>query len=353
MPPQKKDQRIEIRFLVKEGVHNVEIIRRMQRVHGANCVSESTIKRWANWFRTGQDSVDNRPKSGAPKKRTPAKLAQIQQVVQREGRSSIQQIATEVKLSFGTVRKALHKDLNMSKLSARWIPHLLSDPQKVRRMALARAALQHLQSRIVPVDTVIAEDESWMFVWDPESRQASKQWIARGGERPTKVRIEQSTLKTMLVAFVDKDGPIHCEFVPRGHGIDTDTYLQILIRFRESLRRKRPQIWRSGRWCLLQDGAPSHRARPVMDWFGRHRIHLLPHPGYSPDLNPMDYWFFDRVKKSVKGHRYHDLANLRTAVLGAIDAIPLQEFNQAFARLPDRLRKCVQSRGNYFVERRQ
>ena len=353
MARQKKDQRVEIRFMVKEGLRQVEVIRCMQAVHGRDCLSEASIKRWYGWFKSGQDSVDNQPKSGAPKKRTPKKLAEIRAVLQRNARSSISTIARDVNLSYGTVQKALHADLDMTKLSARWIPHLLTQPQKVRRVALARAALQMLRSCVNPIDSVIAQDESWIFAWDPESREASRQWVQKGQPRPTKCRIEQSMLKSMLVAFVDKEGVIHYEFVAAGLGIGHAVYLQILIRFREALHRKRPHLWRSGRWCLLQDGAPAHRARPVRDWFGEKRIKLLLHSGYSPDLNPMDYWFFDSVKKSVKGHHHHTLQDLHTAVKGAMDGIAAAEFRHAFDRLPARLCLCIASGGDYFVEQGQ
>ena len=31
---------------------------------------------------------------------------------------------------------------------------------------------------------------------------------------------------------------------------------------------------------------------------------LLPHPAYSPDLVPSDYWLFDDLKKMLQGKRF-------------------------------------------------
>ncbi len=302
MPKQKQDQQIEIHFLVKEGLRQVDVVRRLHAVHGRDCLRALSIKRWFNRFKTGQDSVDNLPKSGALKKRMPQKIAEIQNVVHRDACSSISSIARQVGLSYGTVQKALHKDLNSSKLSARWVPHLLMDVEKTRRVVQARASLQAMRSRVNPIDAVVAEDESWFYTWDPESREGSRQWIAHVQPCPTKVWIEQSMPKMMLITFIDQRGPIHCEFVPAGLGIGGAVYLEVLEWFRESFRRKHPDLWRSGRWALLHDGAPAHRCRPVLQWLGQKCICLLPHLGYSLDLNPMDYWFFDWVKKAVKGH---------------------------------------------------
>ena len=34
------------------------------------------------------------------------------------------------------------------------------------------------------------------------------------------------------------------------------------------------------------------------------RFELLPHPPYSPDLVPSDYWLFADVKKMLQGKRF-------------------------------------------------
>ncbi len=353
MAPQKVDQRHEIRFMVREGTPVREIIARMQRLHANNYLSVSSIRRWCAWFQSGQNRIQNLPKSGAPKKRTQRKVCEIQNIVQGDRRSSIREVSRQVGLSYGTVQKALHQDLNLNKKSARWVPHLLTPGQKVRRVAQCRAALQQLRSRVHPVDRVIAQDESWMFTWDPGKKESTKEWLRNDEPRPTKPRIEQSTVKTMLVAFLDKEGVIHREFIPQGHGITSEVYIQVLGRFLTALRAKRPGLVRSGRWRLLHDGAPAHTARPTVHWLGQNNIQILPHPGYSPDLNPMDYWFFDKLKAAVRGVRYQRVEDLHSAIDAAIKLIPPEEFNRAMDKLPERLRKCVEHNGSYFIERGQ
>ncbi len=194
----------------------------------------------------------------------------------------------------------------------------------------------------------MATDESWFFCWDPEAKRSSAQWIAAGQPRPSKVRTERSTVKVMLIAFIDKRGLIYRHFVPDGRGINAQLYLQVLKNFREALRRKRPLVWRAQRWGLLQDNAPTHKARCVQHWLAEKHIPLLPHPGYSPDLTPLDFWFFSRVKKTVKGIRYYSAQELMNAVDIAIRGIPAAEFDQAFARIVPRLRQCVAEQGSYF-----
>ena len=66
---------------------------------------------------------------------------------------------------------------------------------------------------------------------------------------------------------------------------------------------------------LLQyDNARPHMSRgktaPIR-WFG---FVVLPHPPFSPDLAPSDYYVFQHLKKNLKGKLYHTEANLKRAV---------------------------------------
>ncbi len=252
-----------------------------------------------------------------------------------------------MQLSVGCVHKALKKTLNCSKKSAKWIPHLLTPLQKLCRVNLARHAIQMLGRR-GEIQDLVATDESWFFCWDPEAKRSSCQWLSPNEPRPTKVRMERSTVNVMLVAFINCRGLIHREFIPDGRGITGPVFLQILKNFRESMRRKRLLVWRAQQWGLLMDNAPAHTSRIEKNWFNDRHIPLLPHAGYSPDLTPLDYWFFARVKKIVHGIRFHSAQELMDAVDNAIRLIGAQEFAQAFDRLVPRLHKCVAERGSYF-----
>ncbi len=260
-------------------------------------------------------------------------------------------MSQDVNLSFGCTRRLLKEDLKVKKRPAKWVPHLLTDREKQRRVNLARQTLQILRQRANPVDVVIAQDESWVNCWDPQPKQATCEWIAAGEDRLEKVVIERSVQKTMLVAFIDKDGLVYREFVPNGLGIGAVLYQAILDRFLTALRRARPHLaTRRGMmtWALLQDGAPAHRADPVQCFLRARGVRILPHPGYSPDLNPMDYWFFSKIKKQVKGIRHRDIPQLEQAVDASIRVIPAPEFQAAMDRFPERLRKCIAANGSYF-----
>ena len=350
----KFDQHFQIEFMLKEGVSQTEIKARLDRIHGNNALSKSSVQRWCSQFRSGRVQKENLPKSGAPKKCTAAKIAQVRGLIQQDRCSTIRQLANDVNLSFGCTRRLVKEDLAMKKTPAKWVPHLLTDPEKARRVHMCRQSLQMLRRRRFPIEHVIAEDESWVYCWDPQPKQATREWLTHGQDRPEKVRIEMSVQKVMLVAFIDKDGLVYHEFVPNGQGIGGILYGQILDCFLQALRRQCPQLaTRAGMrtWALLHDGAPAHRSLPACTLLTCHNVQVLPHPGYSPDLNPMDYWFFNKVKSNVKGIHHRDVPQLQQSVDASIGSLTRQNFADAMDRLPERLRRCIAEQGLYFERR--
>ncbi len=216
---------------------------------------------------------------------------------------------------------------------------------------MSQQSLQMLCRRRHPIDNIIAEDESWVYCWDPQSKSATKEWLVPGEPCPEKVRIKHTVQKLMLVAFVDKDSLVYREFVPNGLGIGAQLYCQIVQRFLQALRRHQPHLaTRAGMrtWALVHDGAPTHRAAPVVNFLQNSGVQLLPHHGYSPDLNPLDYWFFHKVKTKVKGIRHHNVDQLQEAVDASIGSITRAEFTATMDRFTERLRRCIAAEGRYF-----
>jgi histone-lysine N-methyltransferase SETMAR len=77
-----------------------------------------------------------------------------------------------------------------------------------------------------------------------------------------------------------------------------------LIFGNQCIRRKRPEL-REGGWLLHHDNARPHVARIVRDFLESHGIETVPHPPYSPDLAPRDFYLFPNLKKALKGKKIH------------------------------------------------
>lgn len=151
-----------------------------------------------------------------------------------------------------------------------------------------------------------------------------------------------------LFVFFDNQGLVYRQFVPQGQGINGQLYLQILQELCDAVHRHCPRVWRARNWAVLHDGAPPHRSLPVQTWFTQVHLPQMPHPPYSPDLNPPDYCLFALLKKKVHGELYPDLQQLMNTVDQEMGQIPAHEWMAAMERYVPCLHLCIAAHGAYF-----
>src|SRR5258705_3368092 len=75
---------------------------------------------------------------------------------------------------------------------------------------------------------------------------------------------------------------------------------------------------------LLHDNAPVHTAAISKSAVRDCGLQELDHPPYSPDLAPSDYYLFSKLKKDLRGRKFHsdeDLGVLYFLAPTCIDTI--------------------------------
>ena len=83
-----------------------------------------------------------------------------------------------------------------------------------------------------------------------------------------------------------------------------------------------------------------------------HELHfkLLPHPPYSPDLTPSDYWLFADLKRMLQGKRSgsnEEVISETEAYFGAKDK---SFYKKGIKLLEKRWNRCITLEGNYVDE---
>ena len=73
-------------------------------------------------------------------------------------------------------------------------------------------------------------------------------------------------------------------------------------------------------------------------------IKTVPQPPYSPDLAPIDFWLFAKLR----GCRYEIIEEMIEAVTKVIDTLTQEDFHWAFQKLLERCNKCIVAEGDNF-----
>src|ERR1043165_2234155 len=122
------EQRIVIKFLVKEGTPVVEIVKRLKAVFAEETLSTSTIYEWAKQFKEGRTSVDDDNRAGAPRTAvTRDNIAAVDLAIKQNRRISVLELSSNIGVSVGSIDTIIHEHLLFSKVTARWVPKMLTE----------------------------------------------------------------------------------------------------------------------------------------------------------------------------------------------------------------------------------
>ncbi len=302
-----QEQRSVIKFFVSTRATPIQCWRHLQQGFQGTSVSQKTVRKWHKRFREGDGSVKDRPRSGRPRSaRTPETIQAVQDCIQADRRIMVRDIAEQVNIGKSSAHSILKKDLKQFKLCPKFIPKVLTPEQKLFRVRMCELNMQALKDDNDYLKKIVTGDESWVSVFEIEIKRLSCEWHPKGStaSRPTKALRQRSERKCMLTAFFDETGEILVDFKDPKVTVDSDNYCDILRRLKEQLRRRRPEKWVGRNFFLHHDNAPTHTAAITLALIGSSGIDMIPHPPYSPDLAPCDYYLFPRLKNQLRGHRH-------------------------------------------------
>ncbi|GFS13849.1 transposase [Elysia marginata] len=106
-----------------------------------------------------------------------------------------------------------------------------------------------------------------------------------------------------------------------------------------AINEQQPKVSTS-RTLLLHDNAGPHKARTTTQSLRELGIQGLPHPAYSPDLAPCDFWLFAILKDRLAGRKFDRIQDLAKAVNSELRTIPEEDYQGMLY--------CIESHGECF-----
>ena len=105
---------------------------------------------------------------------------------------------------------------------------------------------------------------------------------------------------------------------------------------------KRERIVKLSRGVLLQpDDARPHVSPKTVATIRELVFECLPHPPYSPDLAPSDYWLFGDMKRPLRGKRFPDFKGLDCQIKQWEKGTPKELNATGLEKLPERWKRYV------------
>lgn len=345
---EKSEFRVLIKHYFLRGKTITETKIKLDKYYGDSSPSIKMIHKWFTDFRCGRTSTADAERPGRPNEvTTPEIIEKIHDIVLQDRRVKVREIAEIVRISDERVRNILHEHLDMRKVSARWVPRLLTIDQKRIRVTTSEANLAMFKrNKKEFLRRFITVDETWIHHHTPETKQQSKQWITTGEPAPKKAKAVLSANKVMATVFWDSRGIIHIDYLEKGQTINGEYYCKLLDRFNNVLKEKRPHLAKK-KVLFHQDNARVHTCVSAMAKIHELRYELLPHPPYSPDLAPCDYFLFPNLKKWLGGRRFASNNEVIDATNDYFAGFEKSYFLGGIEKLEKRWTKCIELKGDY------
>lgn len=326
-----------------------EVQRRFRREFDKPPPTHRTIARIRDKFeRDGTVHNVNKNRSGRPRTSTnPAKEEQVQETLIRTPRKSLRQTARETNISKDSVHRIMKR--------LRWksyIPtlvHALNEDDPDRRVQFCEWYLANC-----------AEDERFPYkiVWSDEAtfklngsinRHNCTYWAAVNPHVTVEQHLNLPGVTVWCgISALGLIGPFFFNETVTGH-----RYLALL---RESVGPRIEEMFGDDDEIYFQqDGAPPHYhcdVRAHLDatfpntWIGRRGS--IEYPPRSPDLTPMDFFFWGYLKDRVYRTQPRTIDALKLEIERQCREIPNELFRDVCESTGSRYQRCLDNDGHQF-----
>jgi len=316
-------------------------------VFGDQAPALRTVEWWFKLFREGREDVEDEERPGRPiTETTSGNIEQVRSLINDNPHITIQEMEVQAGLSHGTIHRIITDHLNLKKLIARYIPKQLTDSQKAERVRICKENLEKFESGAWRLCDVIAGDESWFYHKHIGRKLSNSAWISRNDPPPTVVRQSPYAPKTLMSIFFKSTGPVFIHHVEGGQTIHHRYYIDNCLKpLIDNIERQRPTCGVQGIKLHYDNGRP-HVHKEVTNYLESEGITIIKHPPYSPDLAPCDFWLFDFIKQNIPDQS--DSESLHQAVSDFMNSLSKEEYRKTFDKWIQRMRLCVDNRGDYF-----
>jgi hypothetical protein len=263
--------------------------------------------------------------------------------------ASIRSAADDLGLTYYSVQRILD-DHDMHPFKFTKVQQLKPDDYQ-RRIRFCEALLIRTQEDPNFLKKIIWTDEA-KFSREGIFNRRNQHFWANENPHVVKVMVFQEKFSFNVFCLL-KDNQI--AFYIYDESLNSNKYLQILRSVVEDFVEN--LTLEDYRTCWFQlDGAPAHCTEEVTRelfekfndrWF--RRLGPWDWPARSPDLTPLDFYFWGNLKQMVYKTPVNSKEELRQRVINCIGQLDLSEIQAATTHaVQRRILKCLEVNGNYF-----
>jgi hypothetical protein len=212
--------------------------------------------------------------------------------------------------------------------------HLFSDDQKKLRIVASQKLLSMLGMNVEDdFEGIATSDESW---FQYSSNSDSMFSDSRENVLP-RIRQDISASQTMITIFFTSRRLLVLEALPKGTKFNQDYFIQCIYPrlYREKTRISRKTDFPA--FLVHMHNSMCHNGRKVSEKFAQRSIERAPHPPYSPDISPCDFWLFGILKHNMKDQEFQSQQAIFNTIAKIWDDFIFEDVQRVFQEWIERL----------------
>ncbi|GFN88105.1 histone-lysine N-methyltransferase SETMAR [Plakobranchus ocellatus] len=113
-------------------------------------MSMTQVYQWCSWFKDGQTSLQDEPTSERPNTaNNDWNTARVDELIKVDRRVKLKAISLKLDIPKTNVYEIVHDKLGYRKVSARWVPKMLSDEQSARESKPPKSCCTGVNTKVM------------------------------------------------------------------------------------------------------------------------------------------------------------------------------------------------------------
>jgi histone-lysine N-methyltransferase SETMAR len=290
----RTEQRVMVKYFVLKGYESKLIRKEFVNTFHNNAISLSIVKNWLRRFKCGDLSCSHEEQ---PERRLISLGLALQRFLKKFPFANARVMARNFLVDRATIKRILDQELGLRKFTRRWVPHILSVEQKLRKVMESQSLMTILANLADKnVQGVMSGDELW-FSYLIES---DAMFISCPAEMIPTVGPSISRRKVVITLFFTANGRLILDTLPKESKDNEHHFIDNLFPVLNQVRTGNPSLKVTPTLMVHTDNSICPNGSEITEKMSLKGSGQVPHPAYSPDISPCDFWAFETIKGMIK-----------------------------------------------------
>jgi transposase len=147
--------------------------------------------------------------------------------------------------------------------------------------------------------------------------------------------------------FLHIDWLLVLNFLPKGTKFNQDHFIDMVLPNLYSEKRQIAMRKDLRIFSVHMDNSMSHNGAKIIKKLEKRHVARAPHPPYSPNLSPCDFWLFGILKQKMKERAFQSEEQNLVAITESWKELTFEDIQRVFQNCMERLTWVIANSGEY------